>query len=100
LEDRRTERARIEKQVDDLQKQIIAKESEVLKTESRIEYINHQAENDRNELQILNTNQTNVNEFIGQADIKDRRNPGSDLKTANRDDCQPKGTRRNPRAAQ
>jgi chromosome segregation protein len=70
LDERRTERVRIEKQVDDLQKQIIANESEILKTESRIDYINHQAENDRNELQILNSNQAGVNEFIKQSEKK------------------------------
>ncbi len=70
LDDRRSERTRIEKMVDDLQKQIIAKESEILKTESRIEYINHQAEADRNELQILNTNQTGVSDFVKQSEKK------------------------------
>lgn len=70
LEDRRNERERIEKLVNDLQKQIIANESEILKTESRIEYHNHQAENDRSELQILNTNQAGVGEFINQIDQK------------------------------
>ncbi len=70
LEGRRSERTRIEKLVDELQKKIIAGESEILKTESRIEYINHQAENDRNELQILNNNQTSVTEFIKQSEKK------------------------------
>ncbi len=70
LEERRAERTRIEKLVDDLQKQIIVNESEILKTESRIEYLNHQAENDRSELQILNNNQAGVSAFIGQSEKK------------------------------
>lgn len=66
LKERYSERGRIEKLVEDFQKQIIANESEILKTESRIEYLTHQAENDRNDLQILNNNQSAVNESIEQ----------------------------------
>ena len=70
LEERRAERVKIEHQIEDLQKQVIANESEILKTESRIEQLNHQAENDRNELQILNNNRSGVDEFISQSDGK------------------------------
>ncbi len=70
LEARREERVKIERLIEELQKQIIANESEILKTESRIEQLNHQAENDRNELQILNNNRSGVDEFISQVDGK------------------------------
>ncbi len=68
LEERHNERGRIERLVEDFQKQIITNESEILKTESRIEYLTHQAENDRNDLQILNNNQSAVDESIEQID--------------------------------
>ena len=68
MEERHNERGRIERLVEDFQKQIITNESEILKTESRIEYLTHQAENDRNDLQILNNNQSAVDESIEQID--------------------------------
>ena len=68
LDQRHHERKSIEKLIEDLQRQIVANESEILKTESRIEYLNHQSTNDKNELNILRTNQQEAEGFIKNAD--------------------------------
>lgn len=68
LDQRYEERKRVENQIEELQKQIIADEAEILKTESRLEYLDHQAESENKELGILKKNQTEAQKFINETD--------------------------------
>ncbi len=57
LAQRQAERQAIEAEIAASQRQIVAFESEILKTEARINQFQHQSENERNELSILESNQ-------------------------------------------
>lgn len=68
LDQRHAERKRVENLIEDFQKKIVADESEILKTESRLEYLDHRAENDNKELGILKNSQKEALDYIHQAD--------------------------------
>ena len=70
LNQRYEERDRIEKLVENLQKEIMQNESEILRVESKIEQTGHQSESDQNELGILRKNQANTDGSIKNAEEK------------------------------